>query len=160
MYTFIPCPAARGESPAAFGRRCIPPPPQRGCRVGDRARAALRLAQILPVTPGILTRRALSAAHAMRSRSITSETGLYDIFNRSLLRRDDRNVARVLPTDPGGEPFGCDHVEARSSSLDGRLRRRRPSARGGAAGRTVRPAESIPAREGTGKWRGPEYSWR
>src|ERR1700693_4314147 len=26
---------ARGESPAAFGRRCIPPPPQRGCRVGD-----------------------------------------------------------------------------------------------------------------------------
>src|SRR5205809_2651933 len=26
--------AARGETPAAFGRRCIPPPPQRGCRVG------------------------------------------------------------------------------------------------------------------------------
>src|SRR6266852_5366387 len=41
--------AARGGSPPAFGapsaaaalgtpfgRRCIPPPPQRGCRVGDR----------------------------------------------------------------------------------------------------------------------------
>src|SRR5713101_4078675 len=27
---------ARGKSPAAFGRRCIPSPPQRGCRVGPR----------------------------------------------------------------------------------------------------------------------------
>src|ERR1700720_623578 len=36
-------PAARGESPAAFGRRCIPP----GC-VAPRSN-----------TPGILTRRAL-----------------------------------------------------------------------------------------------------
>jgi len=25
----------RGESPTAFGRRCIPSPPQRDCRVGD-----------------------------------------------------------------------------------------------------------------------------
>src|SRR5439155_5726099 len=29
------CLTARSESPAAFGRRCIPAPPQRGCRVGD-----------------------------------------------------------------------------------------------------------------------------
>src|SRR5437762_10236775 len=27
--------AARGATPSAFERRCIPPPPQRGCRVGD-----------------------------------------------------------------------------------------------------------------------------
>src|SRR5207237_3705774 len=26
---------ARGATPSAFERRCIPPPPQRGCRVGD-----------------------------------------------------------------------------------------------------------------------------
>src|SRR5436309_11770214 len=27
--------ATRGATPSAFERRCIPPPPQRGCRVGD-----------------------------------------------------------------------------------------------------------------------------
>src|SRR5712691_10457678 len=40
---------ARGESLAAFDGRCIPAPPQRGCRVGDPGLAALLLAQILPV---------------------------------------------------------------------------------------------------------------
>src|SRR5436190_5252201 len=39
--------AARGETPAAFGRRCIPPPPQRGCRVGGPGLAALLLGATL-----------------------------------------------------------------------------------------------------------------
>ena len=41
--------AARGESLAAFDERCIPAPPQRGCRIGTPAPAALLLLQILPV---------------------------------------------------------------------------------------------------------------
>src|SRR6266705_1478223 len=43
--------AARGESLAAFDERCIPAPPQRGCRVGLPGLAALLLRQILPVLP-------------------------------------------------------------------------------------------------------------
>src|SRR5712691_8845884 len=43
--------AARGESLAAFDERCIPAPPQRGCRIGTPALAALLLLQILPVLP-------------------------------------------------------------------------------------------------------------
>jgi hypothetical protein len=50
--------AARGESPAAFERRCIPPPPQRGCRVGDPGPG-----RVAPPSniPDILGRRALPA---------------------------------------------------------------------------------------------------
>src|SRR5712691_12997364 len=43
--------AARGESLAAFDERCIPAPPQRGCRIGTPALAALHFLQILPVLP-------------------------------------------------------------------------------------------------------------
>jgi hypothetical protein len=50
--------AARGESPAAFGRRCIPPPPQRGCRVGD---PGLRCVAPRSNTPGIAPHRAQPA---------------------------------------------------------------------------------------------------
>src|SRR5436189_1399110 len=48
--------AARGETPAAFGRRCIPPPPQRGCRVGGPGAGCVAPRSN---TPGILARRAL-----------------------------------------------------------------------------------------------------
>src|SRR5438552_17591320 len=48
--------AARGETPAAFGRRCIPPPPQRGCRVGGPGSGCVAPRS---KTPGILARRAL-----------------------------------------------------------------------------------------------------
>jgi hypothetical protein len=47
------------ESPAAFGRRCIPPPPQRGCRVGDPGVGVAPRSN----TPGILTRPPSFARH-------------------------------------------------------------------------------------------------
>jgi hypothetical protein len=50
--------AAPGETPAAFGRRCIPPPPQRGCRVGGPGSGCVAPRSN---TPGILARRALPA---------------------------------------------------------------------------------------------------
>ena len=47
--------AARGESPSAFGGRCIPPPPRRGCRVeGPGPRGVAHRSH----TPGILAIRA------------------------------------------------------------------------------------------------------
>src|SRR5712691_8209268 len=50
------CLAARGATPSAFERRCIPPPPQRGCRVGDPGPGG----DAPPSeTPGLLGRRAL-----------------------------------------------------------------------------------------------------
>src|SRR6266571_5044800 len=48
--------AARGATPSAFERRCIPPPPQRGCRVGDPGSGGVAPPSN---TPGILGRRAL-----------------------------------------------------------------------------------------------------
>src|SRR5438093_10455071 len=48
--------AARGESPTAFGRRCIPSPPQRGCRVGDPGSGCVAPPSNIP---DILGRRAL-----------------------------------------------------------------------------------------------------
>src|SRR6266851_3426013 len=50
--------AARGATPSAFERRCIPPPPQRGCRVGDPGPGGVAPPSN---TPGILGRRALPA---------------------------------------------------------------------------------------------------
>src|SRR5436190_13594763 len=49
-------PAARGATPSAFERRCIPPPPQRGCRVGDPGPGG---AAPPSHTSGMLGRRAL-----------------------------------------------------------------------------------------------------
>src|SRR5947207_1401994 len=49
---------ARGESPTAFGRRCIPSPPQRGCRVGDPGSGCVAPPSNIP---DILGRRALPA---------------------------------------------------------------------------------------------------
>src|SRR5712691_11103747 len=48
--------AARGATPSAFERRCIPPPPQRGCRVGDPGPGGVAPPSN---TPGIRGRRAL-----------------------------------------------------------------------------------------------------
>ena len=53
-----PALAARGGSPAAFGRRCIPSPPQRGCRVGDPGSGCVAPRSNIP---DILARRALPA---------------------------------------------------------------------------------------------------
>src|SRR5438034_1271237 len=50
--------AARGETPAAFGRRCIPPPPQRGCRVGGPGAGCVAPRSN---TPGIAPHRAQDA---------------------------------------------------------------------------------------------------
>ena len=48
--------AARGESLAAFDGRCIPAPPQRGCRVGDPGPGCVARRSHVP---DILTPRAL-----------------------------------------------------------------------------------------------------
>src|SRR5438874_11683405 len=50
--------AARGATPSAFERRCVPPPPQRGCRVGDPAPGGVAPPSNIP---DILGRRALPA---------------------------------------------------------------------------------------------------
>src|SRR4029077_17975283 len=55
--------AARGESLAAFDGRCIPSPPQRGCRVGDPGAGCVAPPSN---TPGILGRRALPAGRLTR----------------------------------------------------------------------------------------------
>src|SRR5712691_13557358 len=65
---------ARGESLAAFDGRCIPAPPQRGCRVGDPAppqrgcRVGDPAGCVAPRsnTPGILGRRALPSGRLAR----------------------------------------------------------------------------------------------
>src|SRR6266487_5482502 len=56
--------AARGETPAAFGRRCIPPPPQRGCRVGGPGSGCVAPRSN---TPGIAPHRAQHARWGPRS---------------------------------------------------------------------------------------------
>src|SRR5947207_11665493 len=56
--------AARGETPAAFGRRCIPPPPQRGCRVGGPGAGCVAPRSN---TPGIAPHRAQHARWGPRS---------------------------------------------------------------------------------------------
>src|SRR5436190_19783678 len=56
--------AARGETPAAFGRRCIPPPPQRGCRVGGPGAGCVAPPSN---TPGIAPHRAQHARWGPRS---------------------------------------------------------------------------------------------
>ena len=56
--------AARGETPAAFGRRCIPPPPQRGCRVGGPGAGCVAPRSN---TPGIAPHRAQDARWGPRS---------------------------------------------------------------------------------------------
>src|SRR6266849_5572207 len=48
--------AVRGATPSAFERRCIPPPPQRGCRVGDPGPGGVAPPSNIP---DILGRRAL-----------------------------------------------------------------------------------------------------
>src|SRR5437667_10606016 len=55
---------ARGETPAAFGRRCIPPPPQRGCRVGGPGAGCVAPRSN---TPGIAPHRAQHARWGPRS---------------------------------------------------------------------------------------------
>src|SRR5207247_8844261 len=47
----VACPAARGETPAAFGRRCIPAPPHRAGKraVGAPGLTALLLPHIFPI---------------------------------------------------------------------------------------------------------------
>src|SRR5437867_3808748 len=55
--------AARGESLAAFDERCIPKPPQRGCRAGGPGASGVAPPSN---TPGILSRRALPAGRLAR----------------------------------------------------------------------------------------------
>src|SRR5687767_7416295 len=50
--------AARGATPSAFERRCIPPPPQRGSRVGGPGPGCVAPPSNIP---DILGRRALPA---------------------------------------------------------------------------------------------------
>src|SRR6266705_5602864 len=54
------CLVSRLRSSFAFGRRGIPPPPQRGCRVGDPGSGGVAPPSN---TPGILGRRALPVGH-------------------------------------------------------------------------------------------------
>src|ERR1700676_4639208 len=82
--------SARGESPAAFGQRCIPPPPQRGCRVGD---PGVDCVAPRSNTPGILTRRALPGPDAS---SITGALGATPDFHHGLLTAADEIIDRVL----------------------------------------------------------------
>src|SRR5437870_1982408 len=72
-------PAARGESPPAFGRRCIPPPPQRGCRVGDPGPGGVAPPSNIP---DILGRRALPAGRI-------AALGATADFHHGLLGRRD-----------------------------------------------------------------------
>src|SRR5947207_9227059 len=55
--------AAGGESLAAFDERCIPKPPQCGCRVGGPGAGGVASPSN---TPGILSRRALPAGRLAR----------------------------------------------------------------------------------------------
>src|SRR5204863_1841675 len=67
--------AARGESLAAFDERCIPKPPQRGCRVGGPGASGVAPPtgpRGAPNTPGILSRRALPAGRGPRGASLVS----------------------------------------------------------------------------------------
>src|SRR5439155_17230757 len=66
---------ARGESLAAFDERCIPTPPQRGCRVGGPGAGGVAPPSN---TPGILSRRALPAGRLAR-------LGATPDFHRGLL---------------------------------------------------------------------------
>src|SRR5947208_12564126 len=68
---------ARAESLAAFDERCIPTPPQRGCRVGGPGAGGVAPPSN---TPGILSRHALPAgrgASLVSVRRQTFTTGCY-----------------------------------------------------------------------------------
>ena len=71
--------AARGEGLAAFDGRCIPAPPQRGCRVGDPWPGCVASRSH---TPGMLGRRALPAGRLAR-------LGATPDFHHGLLRTYD-----------------------------------------------------------------------
>src|SRR6266851_5669469 len=91
--------AARCATPSAFERRCIPSPPQRGCRVGDPGPGGVAPPSNTPGTPGILGRRALPVgriAHSASSggRALTSGTLLGS--RRRRLCADRRITARRI----------------------------------------------------------------
>src|SRR5436189_3586547 len=92
--------AARGETPAAFGRRCIPPPPQPGCRVGGPGAGCVAPRSNSPgIAPPprkpraagapVLGRRALPAGRLAR-------LGATPDFHHGLLGACPRNV-NTLP---------------------------------------------------------------
>jgi outer membrane protein, heavy metal efflux system len=58
--------AARGASPAAFGRHCIPSPPQCGCRIEDPVPGSVASLLNVPDLPG---RRALAAGRDSAHRA-------------------------------------------------------------------------------------------
>ena len=60
--------AVRGRSPSAFGERCIPSAPQRGCRVGDPAPRGVAQRSN---TPGILAFRALRSGRIVHLGATT-----------------------------------------------------------------------------------------
>ncbi len=78
--------AARGESLAAFDGRCIPKPPQRGCRVGGPGAGCVAPRSN---TPGILGRRALPAGRLAR-------LGATPDFHHGLLEDNRHGSCRIL----------------------------------------------------------------
>jgi hypothetical protein len=108
--------AARGESPAAFGRRCIPPgcvaPPSNIPDIlGRRALPAGRIAG-LGATPdfhhGLLRRRQLASTRdgAHTSKGAWWTPGSPKPSNRSI-RRPPRSSAIILIRDSSGTFWAC-----------------------------------------------------
>src|SRR5437867_196481 len=90
--------AARGESLAAFDRRCIPAPPQRGCRVRDPGAGGVAPPSN---TPGIATpprKPRAAGAPALGRRALPAgrlaRLGATPDFHHGLVRRDAPSDAR------------------------------------------------------------------
>src|SRR5438093_13765627 len=81
--------AARGGTPPAFRRRCIPPPPQRGCRVGDPVPGGVAPPSNIPdilgrrALPGVPSVAATLGAPAGRIAAL----GATAVFHHGLLAR-------------------------------------------------------------------------
>jgi hypothetical protein len=129
---------ARGESPAAFGGRCIPPPPA-AAALGPRGRAALLLAQILPVLPVF----SLVAPCPCRTRHCPQaprcDAGLSP--RTANLRLDHRDVRLCRPAIGGRYAPSRERVLSRKRAMSGGRGSRRavPSDR-----RPSAPSVSLP----------------
>jgi hypothetical protein len=98
----IPLPA-RGATPSAFERRCIPPPPQRGCRVRDPGVGVAPPSN----TPGILGRRALPGPGALSSPGALGATmDLHHGLLRLPLHTHKRPKSSVRSSKSINSPYG------------------------------------------------------